>query len=205
VLTETQVQSLSVEKLVHLSHSDHIALIGNHQIQQMTKVHAKLIAQLTDGQISGIALFPKHLIKYLPVEKLPSLCNTQANLTSVPEDRHIHLSDEQLRILYGNQFPNRAKRVLQGLVLSTILVPRLAIEFLLNSIKLFIFAFFAIFSAAWRESFAWQAGQTFVHAPARAFSGIPLVFDYLSYVKIHLKHGNTRRSAAQKPASQEEV
>lgn len=185
-LSYEQINALPVEKLQHLISPFHIAMIGPDKIQQMTAVHHRQLNELTDMQIQAVREFPEPLVCFIPDSKLKAL--SPASLKYVPKARQKHLSDEQIKALYGPTCPSGPVRVLKGLALSILFLPRLIGQFIVNSVALAFTLFLAIFFVSKRAQLVQQIRETFIHAPARAFAGLILTFDYWAYQRMILAH-----------------
>lgn len=187
-LTQEQIRSLTVEKLIWIKNPKHIAHISTSQIELMTHDHQQQIDHLTATQIESCSLFPKALINMLKHDKLQCLHNELVNLRQVPEQLQKHLSDNQLRTLCAPQYGSRLQQVVKGIGLSLLFLPRLLTQFVFNVGMLLGMSLISIFSATMRAKLEKQMLETFENAPARAFAGFYLLFDYVPYHRIHLEY-----------------
>lgn len=185
VVTADHIAALKVELLTKLTEPSFIVMIQPVQISCMDEGHKDLVSDFTEQQISQVELFPQKLIEHLSPKQLKALQCTVNNLQQVPKGSHQHLSDPQLKLLYPL---GKFAQVIKGLFLTLAFIPRVAIQFAFNTLRLLGMGLVSLFARQLRPSVSRLFSETFVHAPARALAGLWLLFNRASYQRWQLAH-----------------
>jgi len=106
----------------------------------------------------------------------------------VPSNRRLLLTDLQFKTLYSEP-ENKAKHVLQGIFLSALILPRIAVQFIFNTFVLTCILIIWLFSSSLRKKALQQVQETFIDAPVRAVAVLWIPFDYVQYKKVYLSYG----------------
>lgn len=147
------------------------------------------VSMLNDSQIEEALLFPKHLLKVLPKEKLRRLNCNGRNINQVPLQDHQHLTEAQLNALYSYQ-GFRPKQLAIGFVCLAIFVPRMIMQTAFNILKLSGLAILSTILPSLRKQVPLQLRETVFNAPVRIFASLYIPFNYGLYRRLCMDHGD---------------